>query len=329
MAWKKLDNGEVTYLVTSNEFQNLSANEKELILQSNPFSLLNETFSMLDKGYINSNTYLVKEGIQRLEGLLQLDFINSNQLKIRSLLSLHFVYWMYKNSSSGRFSTYADWDNFSSHCQNNFSTVSKFKGKTVNSPFDIIKLSINSASLGKEYAEMKGWYSDNDRHYFEDDGILDYLSKVEAIDNKKNSTSIGSVAVFVIFAALLILAFFLPTFSFNSNTVSGFSALQNIDVFFNFDKFSSLAYWHFLVGNLIALTYALYALNLLYKISKPKKKVFYIFSGIILYGSLFLFGYEWYQSGSFTSFFHKAGIGFYLGTIGIALYEGFWGIMDE
>jgi hypothetical protein len=203
MAWQKLDNGEVTYLLTRNEFQDLSANEKELILQSNPISLLNETFSMLDKGYINSDTYLVKEGIQRLEGLLQLDFIKTNQLKIRALLSLHFAYWMYKNSKSGRFKTYADWSNFSIHCQNNFPTVSKFKGKTVNSPFDIIKLSINAASLGREYAEISGWYSEDERHYFEDNGILDYLSKGEA-DSNQNSTKSG--CLFSLFSILFIVA---------------------------------------------------------------------------------------------------------------------------
>ena len=118
----------------------------------------------------------------------------------------------------------------------------------------------------------------------------------------------------------------LPSYNFgDADKVSGYSALFDTGLFFDADGWGQISHWHMMVGSLIALTYGFYAINLLIILTNPKTKIFFVLSGIILYGSIFLFGYEWYASGSFLSFFHKAGLGFYLGTIGALVVQFAWG----
>ncbi len=329
MPWKKDGNEAIFIMDLKNDFQILSEEEKLIILSSNPDALLSKTFDILDKAYRDTDNDRIKVGLQRLEGLMQLDFIQSDYMKIRTLLSLYFGYHIYKNSKTGRFKTYVDWDSFSSHCKRNFPAVSNFKGKTFSSIHGIIKLflSLGNNATVKGYAEIKGWYSESEYHYFEDGGILDYAAGMEADKNAvaKNSDTTSKSVILLIFAAIMAVAFFMPTYNFGgAHKVSGFSALFDTGIFFNADNYGSTPHWHLMIGSLIALTYGFYAINLLVILTNFKTKIFFIFAGILLYGSIFLFGYEWYSSGSFTSFFHQAGLGFYLGSVGAGLFQTIW-----
>jgi len=197
MAWTKYSN-EVIFASNNQNFKILDEHEKQIILTNDPFKLLSETYGMLDDAYSSSDSTGVNIGIQRLEGLLQLDFITSNQQKIRALLSLYFGYFMHRNNSQGRFKTYVNEGAFSSHCNKYFPSVSNFKGKRFSSISGIIKLfgkAFNNPTV-TGYAEIHGWYSEPEYRYFEDNGIFDFLAGTEA-DNKASSknqdTTIKSV----------------------------------------------------------------------------------------------------------------------------------------
>jgi len=53
MGWIKTGNDKVSMEVSSDAFEVLLLSEKQLILNANPQGLLEETFEILDKAYVN------------------------------------------------------------------------------------------------------------------------------------------------------------------------------------------------------------------------------------------------------------------------------------
>lgn len=324
MSWQKLENGEVSLTYTTNDFRILPQDEKDLILASNPVKLLDDTFKMLESGYSKGLNREIQEGIIRLEGLMQLGFIQTNSLKIRTLLSLYFAYTFFGNSKSGRFRSYTDWDNFGSHCQKSFPDVSNFKGKTITSPFNIPSLNNEMLNRARDLAELKGLASPEDYKYFEDDGAIDLTSRLEGIDETPKDSFSRTVTTLSMIA--VIVGFFMPYYNgFNLESIQIESGLDVIKLLISFITDSApvgieLGFYSILLLTLpVLLTWA--GLKTFKSLLSTSEKEISVegFSDWAFFLPLIIWGILWYQSGSFGEIFSLLRYGFYISFVGALL----------